>query len=99
MTLVNLPPETGVIRKVQWATVGASIAGTIGMQVAAVLADPLAYGVVSLLPFWDTEGGFLAVATLIELALVGIFSAGGAFGGGYYARSRPTDLVAKEPVQ
>lgn len=93
---VDLADGTPVIRKVQWSTVGASVAGTIGMQVAPILSDALAYALASSFSFWASDTAFLALSFLIEAAIVGLFAGGGALGGGYYARSRPSDLIAKE---
>ena len=84
-----------VIRKVRAATYGASAAAAVGVQVTPLLSDPLANVIVRLVPFWDSDIGFLAVATLLDLIFVGIIAGMGALGGGYYVRSRPADLVAK----
>jgi energy-converting hydrogenase Eha subunit E len=86
-----------VIRKVRFSTYGATLVGSIGTAVSPMLSDPLANLIVNLVPFWKSETGFLALATLLDLAFIALFIATGAVSGGYYARSRPEDLIPKVP--
>lgn len=86
-----------LIRKVRFSTYGATLVGSIGTAVSPMLSDPLANLIVNLVPFWNSETGFLAVATLLDLGFIAAFIASGAVGGGYYARSRPEDLIPKVP--
>lgn len=95
MNTVDLADGTPVIRKVQWAAVWATLGATVG----SILAYPLAATIANAVPMWQGEGAFLALSTLIELAIVGLSAGGGALAAGWYTRSRAADLVAKEPVQ
>jgi hypothetical protein len=88
MTLINQPVGTGIVRKVQFATWGATFAGALGSQIAPVPAEFLAYLIANLFEFWRNDTAYLALVTLLQVAIFGMFAGGGAFTGGYMARAR-----------
>lgn len=87
-----------VVRKVQASAYGAGIAAATGGQFTPPISDFLGNVIVRVVPFWDSYIGFLAITTLLDLFFVGLAASVGALGGGYYIRSRTSDLVPKEPV-